>query len=143
MSLYLFFKWLHLVGAISWVAGVLYVIRMLVLLADAGHKPDVREVLVASGLRAHRIVSVPPMVITFAGGLGMMGVNPGVLAGWLYVKLALLLALAGGTGFAGARLKRYAKGEHALPSGLAMRLLNELPAILMLAIVALAVFRPF
>lgn len=143
MNLYLFCKWLHLVGAISWVAGVLYVIRMLVLLADAGHKPDVREVLVASGLRAHKIVSVPPMLLTFAGGIGMIALNPAVLTGWLHLKLVLLLALAGGTGFAGARLKRYAKGEHALPSGLAMRLLNELPALLMLAIVALAVFRPF
>lgn len=141
--MYLFLKWLHLVSAISWIAGILYLVRMLVLLADAGHKPDARDVLLTSGLRAYKFVTLPPMVLTFVGGLGMIFINPGILAGWLYAKLALLLVLAGGSGFAGARIKRYAKGEHALPSGLALRLLNELPALLMLVVVALAVFRPF
>jgi len=142
--LYLFFKWLHLVMVISWMAGVLYVIRMLVLLADDGKKPDVREVLVKSGLRGYKIVTVPPMVLAFVGGLGMVAVVPAIAkGGWFHIKFVLVLALAAITGIAGKKLKRYAKGEHTLPSGKSLRLLNEVPAILMLIIVYLAVFKPF
>ena len=44
--LYLFFKWLHFVAVISWMAGILYLFRLYVNHAEKGQSPEVHEVLI-------------------------------------------------------------------------------------------------
>ena len=142
--MYLFFKWLHLVAVISWMAGILYLYRLLIYQAERGFNPDIHALLTHMAQRLFRLITVPAMMVAFVGGTGMMIQNPDLLsAGWLKVKLLTVFALVAATLHAGRLIGQFAEKAPNLPSGRQLRILNEVPAIFMLLIVAMAVFRPF
>lgn len=142
--MYLFFKWLHLVAVISWMAGILYLYRLLIYQAERGANQDIHEFLTFAAGRLYKVITVPAMVFGFAAGLGMIALNPALLdSGWLRIKLIALAALAYSTIYAGRLIGRFAQREPNLPSGKRLRLLNEVPTLLMLVILGMAVFRPF
>ncbi len=141
---YLFLKWLHFIAIISWMAGILYLYRLLVYIAERGSDPKVHELLCLMARRLYRYITLPAMIVGFAAGIGMLTTIPALLAmGWIHAKLALLVALAASTVYAGVLTSRFARGDHRVPTGKQLRFLNEVPTLLMLAIVGLAVFRPF
>jgi putative membrane protein len=141
---YFFFKWLHFVAIISWMAGVLYLYRLLVNQSEHGHKPDNHALLDLMARRLYRYITVPAMVAAFVGGLGMISINHGIAAtGWFQVKFVCVLALAAATIYAKRLVTRFGNKEANVPSSKRLRLYNEIPTILMLIIVGLAVFRPF
>lgn len=113
-QLILFAKALHVVGFVSWFAGLFYLGRVLVNHADTenispltGDDPAVtrnqlrKEILheeyTATASRVYRIIVKPAAVITLIAGLGMIALNPGYLQsgtpGWLWVKIGLILLL--------------------------------------------------
>lgn len=142
--MYLFFKWLHLVAVISWMAGILYLYRLLIYQAERGSNADIHELLDLMARKLYRLITRPAMLVGLAAGIGMISLNPGLLAsGWLQVKLVAVLALAAATLYAGALVGRFGEKGDNLPTGKRLRLLNEIPALLMMLIVAMAVFRPF
>lgn len=142
--MYLFFKWLHLVAVISWMAGILYLYRLLIYQAERGKTAEIRDLLTFMAQRLYRIITMPAMVVAFGAGVGMISLNPDLLAsGWLRVKLVCVLGLMAATRHAGALIGRFAEKAPGLPTGRRLRLLNEVPTVLMMIIVAMAVFRPF
>lgn len=143
--LYLSLKWLHFIGLISWMAGILYLYRLLVYQAERGENPEVGALLTLMSRRLLKFITTPAMVVTYCAGIGMIMVNIGVIKGtsWFYVKFLMLLGMSGMTGYAGALIKKFEKREGNLPSSKTLRILNEVPTVLLLIIVALAVFRPF
>jgi len=141
---YFFLKWLHFVAIISWMAGILYLYRLLVYLAERGNNPQVHELLSLMARRLYRYITFPAMVVGFAAGLGMIFSMPALLSqGWVHAKLTLLVLLAGSTLYAGVLVQRFEQKDPRVPSGKKLRFLNEVPTLLMLVIVGLAVFRPF
>lgn len=142
--LYLFCKWLHLIAIISWMAGILYLIRLYVNHVSNLHSEDNHKLLSGMELRLWRYITRPAMLVAWIFGLAMLALNPGLLnAGWLHAKLLCLLLLTGVTEWAGAMRLRLANRAQPLPSSRFFRILNEVPTLLMMIIVALAVFRPF
>lgn len=142
--MYLFFKWLHLVAVISWMAGILYLYRLLIYEAERGAKPEIHELLILMARRLYRYITVPAMVVSFVGGAGMLTLNPSLfLTGWLTIKLLCVLALALATRHAGVLVGQFDQRLPNLPTSKRLRLLNEVPTLLMLIIVGMAVFRPF
>lgn len=142
--MYLFCKWFHLVAVISWMAGILYLYRLLVYLAEKGEHPEVHSLLSLMAMRLYRYITRPAMIASFAGGIGMIALSPGLLTnGWLQMKMACIFALAGATLYAGRLVRDFSEKRENCPSSRKLRFLNEVPTILMLVIVALAVFRPF
>src|SRR5262245_11898390 len=97
---YLFFKWLHFIALISWMAGILYLFRLFVNHRERVKSDDAHELLVGMELRLYRYITTPAMLATFAGGIMMIVLNPGIIkgAGWLHLKLLCVLGLAGITG---------------------------------------------
>lgn len=142
--LYLFSKWLHFIAVISWMAGVLYLYRLFINHVEAGDSPDVHALLSKMEDRLYRYITRPAMTVSWLAGGGMVALNPNHLqSGWFHVKFACLLALTGTTLHAGRLRLRFASRSPGLPSSKRLRILNEVPTILMMIIVAMAVFRPF
>jgi len=150
MTLYLWIKTLHLLFLIAFMAVVFYLPRILVNLGEAGNLAPVRDRLVLMGLRLYRFGHVM-FGLTLAFGLVLwLGYRvlpefPTMVAmgtGWMHAKLVLVAALFVYHLLMGRRVKRIAAGG-ALPRPGAMRVLNELPLVALVAILWLVLFKPF
>lgn len=137
---YFWTKTFHLVFVIAWMATVFYLPRILVNLAEAGDVPAVRDRLVLMGRRLYRFGHVV-FGIAFAFGL-VLWLHFGMAGGWLHAKLGLVAVLLAYFVVCGRWLKGVDKGR-ALPSAKALRWLNELPVLLLVAIVYLVLAKPF
>lgn len=140
MNAYVWTKTLHLVLVIAWMASVFYLPRILVNIAEAGDEPAVRARLVLMGRRLYRFGH---MVFGLALVFGLvLWMHFNIAGGWLHAKLALVVALLGYFIVCGRWLKGAAAGR-ALPSSRALRWINELPVLLLVAIVWLVLAKPF
>ena len=137
---YLWTKTAHLVFVIAWMAAVFYLPRILVNLTEAGDAPAVRERLLLMGRRLYRFGH---MMFGFAVVLGLvLWLHFGITGGWLHAKLLLVALLLAHYTVAGRWLKGVSKGR-GLPSTTALRWFNELPVLLLVAIVWLVLAKPF
>ena len=146
---YLWIKSLHVLFVMAWIAAVFYLPRILVNIAEAGNEPAVKARLELMGLRLYRFGHMM-FGIAFLFGLTLwLGshVFPNVLPqwgrlGWLHAKLGLVVLLLIYYVWNGRLVKRSAKGG-ALPPARTLRLLNELPVLLLLGVIFLAIAKPF
>lgn len=147
---YLWIKTFHLVFVIAWMASVFYLPRILVNIAEAGDVAPVRERLVLMGRRLYGfghamfgIAVVLGLMLAFAGRLmdgAPVWFAPG--NGWLHAKLALVVVLMVLFIVTGRWLKR-AEGGGVLPPARMLRWFNELPVLVLVAIVYLVLAKPF
>ncbi len=84
----------------------------------------------------------PAMIATFIFGGMMLGVPGTMTQGWIHVKLTLVLIMAGFHGLCGRYVRLFASNQNN-HSNKYYRWFNEVPTILMIAIVLLAVLKPF
>ena len=137
---YLWTKTFHIVFVIAWMASVFYLPRILVNIAEAGDQPAVRERLMLMGRRLYRFGHIM-FGLAFAFGLGLW-LYFHITGTWLHVKLGLVAVLLVYFTWTGRLLKGVDKGR-ALPSAKTLRVLNELPVLLLVAIVYLVLAKPF
>ena len=141
---YLFCKWLHFIAVISWMAGILYLYRLFINHVEAGESADNHKLLSGMEDRLYRYITRPAMIVAWIAGTGMLMLNlPLLKTGWIHTKLLCLLLLTVTTIYAGRLRLRFAAREQNLPSSRQLRILNEVPTLFMMIIVAMAVFRPF
>lgn len=154
-NLVLLAKALHVVGFVSWFAGLFYLGRVLVNHAVAGQqtRETEREALrwailheeyTATAARVYRIIVDPAAVITLTAGFTMVTINPGYLQagtpGWLLVKLSLIFLMIGYQHYTKAKIMApMAAGKRPWHDG-ALRLWNEVPTFFLVSIPFLAVF---
>ncbi len=150
MTAYLWIKTFHLVFMIGFMAAAFYLPRILVNLGEAGNLPEVRTRLVLMGRRLYRFGHVMFGLMFLLGLVLWLGYRivpnfPTMVAmgtGWMHVKLTLVLLLFGcHLGF-GWQLGRIARGG-ALPAPGRMRVLNELPLLLLIPVIWLVLAKPF
>jgi len=150
MTAYLWTKTAHLLFVMAWVAAVFYLPRILVNLAEAGDEPAVRARLLLMGRRLYRFGHVM-FGLAFVFGLVLwLGyrVIPGYPtmvgagSGWLHAKLALVALMFAHYIVAGRWLKGVGRGR-ALPSSGTLRVFNEIPVVLLLAVIWLVLAKPF
>lgn len=146
--LYLWLKTLHIVLIASWFAGLFYLPRIFVNLADemasvpleqAANPVVVRLLAMAHRLFRFMTVLAVPAVLTgvwlwvqFFWGSGA----------WIHAKLTLVLVIALYHAYCWRVIDQFRAGTN-LRSHVWFRWFNELPVLLMLAIVVLVVFKPF
>lgn len=140
MQAYFWTKTIHLVFVIAWMATVFYLPRILVNIAEAGDVPAVRERLVLMGRRLYRFGHIMFGVAVIPGLVLWLHFH--MVGGWLHAKLTLVALLLAYFIVSGRWLKGVDKGR-ALPSAKTLRLLNELPVLLLVAIVYLVLAKPF
>jgi len=137
----LWVKALHIVFVISWFAGLLYLPRLFVYHVGvqdaAGHD---RFCLMEKRLYGLTTIA---MIGTWVFGVWTLLYTPGFMSmGWMHAKLALVVALSGYHGWLKAKLRRFAAGQNT-HSGRYFRIANEVPALIMVAVVILVVVKPF
>jgi len=143
---YLYAKIFHLVGMVSWMAGLFYLPRLFVYHAEAQSRTDApRDVLTAQysimEQRLLGIITTPAMLMTWLGGLIMIGLNSALLTQrWLIVKLVLLVVLSGYHGWMSGVVRKLGRGEHVM-TGDRFRIMNEVPTIALVLICTYAVLR--
>jgi putative membrane protein len=136
---YFLTKTAHVVFVIAWMASVFYLPRILVNLVEAGDAPAVRARLLLMGRRLYRFGHV---MFGFALVFGLaLWFGFGISGAWLHAKLALVVLLLVHFVVAGRWLKGVDAGR-ALPSTTALRWFNELPVLLLVAIVYLVLVKP-
>lgn len=137
--LYLWTKALHIVFIASWFAGLFYLPRIFVNLAQETN-PEATARLLGMARRLYRfsmIISVPAVLLGLYLWMGF-----GIKGGWLHAKLALVLVTIGYHHMCGAILKKFERGVNTR-SHTWYRWFNEVPVVLLLAIVVLVVVKPF
>lgn len=144
--LHLYLKSLHIIGFVSWFAGLFYLVRMFVYHAEAADKPealreDWKKQYTAMQWRVYKIICNPAMMITWTCGILMLVNTPAFLEqGWLQTKLVLLVLLTGYHLYCKGIIKKQEE-EKSTYTSFQFRLLNELPTLFLVAIVLLAVVK--
>jgi protoporphyrinogen IX oxidase len=136
----LWLKALHVVFVVTWFAGLFYLPRLFVYHAATGDAPGLERFIVMER-RLFMIMSLGALLAVLFGS-AMIVAAPGYLAmGWLRVKLLLVAATVGYHAWCYRlmRLLRAGAGRH---SQRWYRLFNEVPGLLLIAIVILAVVKP-
>lgn len=141
---YPWIKALHVISIIAWMAGMLYLPRLYVYHAGAAAGSEMSETFKIMERRLLRAIINPAMISSFLFGILLMS-TPGVVdwaAGWIWVKIAMIVAM---TGFHGA-LSRWRKDFEAdgnLRPAKFYRAMNEVPTLIFVVIVIMAVVKPF
>lgn len=139
----LWVKSLHLLFLISWFAGLFYLPRIFVNLADeTASAATERLLLMARRLyRFMTILAIPALVFGLWLWLGY-GIGRGPGNGWMHAKLALVILAIGYHHACGSLLKKFESGLNKR-SDTWYRWFNEVPVILLLLIIVLVVMKPF
>ncbi|MBU6142773.1 MAG: CopD family protein [Betaproteobacteria bacterium] len=142
---YLVLKALHVVFVISWFAGLFYLPRIFVNLAMVPNEP-------AHKLENDRLLLMANKLFRFMTPLGVLavvlgvwlwvGYEVGVGKGWMHAKAVLVLALIGYHISCRNRLEEFNRGERR-HSHVWYRWYNEVPVLLLVAIIALVIIKPF
>jgi putative membrane protein len=135
----LWIKALHIVFVASWFAGLFYLPRIFVNLAQETNAAAL-ERLLGMGRRLYRFTSIL-MIPALVFGLWLW-LGYGFKGGWLHAKLALVILAIGYHHACGSLLKKFERGANT-KSHKWFRWFNEVPVVLLLLIVILVVVKPF
>ena len=138
----------HLIFVIFWMAGLFMLPRYLVYHQEAlaAGKADEAAAWVEREAKIRSIILTPSMIVVWVLGLAL-AVNLGLLdgaggLGWLHAKLLLVVLLTGYHGWTVGYAKKLAAGKPTL-TGRHLRMINEIPALAVTAIVVLVIIKPF
>jgi putative membrane protein len=142
VALYPWLKALHIIAVIAWMAGMLYLPRLFVYHCEVtpGSAEDARFKTMERKLM--RVIINPSMIMVWILGL-TLAYTLGVWAeGWFHAKLFLVIVLSGLHGMLSRWRRDFETGNNT-KSQRFFRIVNEVPAALMAAIVILVVVKPF
>ncbi|MEC5217035.1 putative membrane protein [Actimicrobium sp. GrIS 1.19] len=139
----LWIKALHIVFVTSWFAGLFYLPRLFVNLADVNDVATTERLLMMARklYRFTSILMVPALVFGLWLWLGY-GIGKGPGNGWLHAKLAFVVLAIGYHHACESLLKKFEAGINKR-SHVYYRWFNEVPVVLLLAIVILVIVKPF
>jgi putative membrane protein len=136
----LWIKALHLIFVVSWFAGLFYLPRLFVYHAAAADVVSSERFKVMER-RLYRGIMVPAMVLTVASGLWLW-LAFGFAGGWLHAKVFLVVLLVAYHFWLRKLLGDFARDANRHPERF-YRVVNEVPTLLLIAIVILVVVKPF
>jgi putative membrane protein len=125
-------------------AGLLYLYRLFIYHVDFGkYNTSVHHVLSIMESKLFKYITVPAMLASFVTGGSMTIINPGLFSQtWFIVKVACAVIMAAFTIFGFSILSRFHRQDFSRFSSLGLRLLNEVPTVLMVIIVIMVIIRP-
>ncbi|SKA06431.1 putative membrane protein [Enhydrobacter aerosaccus] len=140
--LYNVLKALHIIAVIAWMAGLLYLPRLFVYHAAVEKGSAQSETFKIMERRLLRGIMNPAMVLVWIFGLLVVWQGSWWHAGWWHAKFALAIVLTVVHHFYSRWRKDFAADRNTRPASF-YRWWNEVPTVLMIAIVFLAVLKPF
>ena len=132
----------HIIFVITWMAGMLYLPRLFVYHTQTKPGSEGSERFKVMERKLLRGIVNPSMIAVWILGPTLAWVTGAYLDLWLQIKFALVIVLSGIHGFL-VRCWRDFAADRNIRSERFYRILNEIPAVLMIFIVILAVVKPF
>ncbi len=139
---YLWVKALHVIAVIAWMAGMLYLPRLYVYHCAAEPGSAQSETFKVMERRLLRAIINPAMILAWVLGLALVAHLDAWGEAWMHAKFACVIALSTLHGLF-ARWRRQFADDDNRHEARFYRRVNEVPAVLMIAIVVLVVVRPF
>ncbi|HVA12931.1 MAG TPA: protoporphyrinogen oxidase HemJ [Stellaceae bacterium] len=144
LPLYPWIKALHIISVIAWMAGLFYLPRLFVYHAGVAPGSETAETFKVMERRLLAAIMNPAMVATYLFGI-LLALTPGVVdwhAGWIGAKLVLVAGLTA-MHYACARWRRDFAANRNRHGAKFYRIVNEVPTLILIAIVILVVVKPF
>lgn len=134
---------LHIIGIVTWFAGLFYIFRLYVYDVENRDKPEVTALLAVMERKLYRGICWPAMVFTVVWGVVLWAQQPGFYLAqpWFQVKGLGLVILLGYHFYAGKVRRDLAAGRCRLTSR-QCRLINEVPVVPLVLMVIMAVVKP-
>jgi putative membrane protein len=139
--LLLWLKAVHVMAMVTWFAGLFYLPRLFVYHADASDPIGVERFRLMER-RLFAIMTVGAVATVVFGSALLIAFPPYLAMGWVHVKLALVALLIAYHGYCYKLMRDFAQNRNARTARW-YRLFNEVPSLFLIAIVALAVVKPF
>ena len=133
---------LHIISIISWMAGLLYLPRLFVYHVDAAPGSELSEMFKTMERRLLRAIMTPAMVASWVFGVWLVVLTDAHLEIWFHIKLILTVLLSA-SHMAMAKWRKEFASDQNTRSARFYRITNEVPTILMIAIVILVIIKPF
>tara|TARA_B100000902_G_scaffold79127_1_gene83827 strand:+ start:399 stop:833 length:435 start_codon:yes stop_codon:yes gene_type:complete len=143
MNSYLLFKSLHLIAVVSWMAGLLYLPRIFVYHVESKEKKVVTDVFKVMERKLFFYIMQPAMILTWIFGLILIYLNGVEIFSqlWMQIKIVLVVLLTIYNAYLGRclfALKNFTNTR----SARFFRIINEIPTLILIIVVFLAIFKP-
>ncbi len=141
-NIFMTIKWIHISFVIFWMAGMLYLPRLFVYHSRTTPNSESCQMLQIMERKLIRFIMNPGIIVVFFTGAYLFVANGGIHGPtWMHAKWTFALILGGMHGFLSKCRKMFAQGLRPYSEKF-FRLINEIPSIITLIMVFLAVFRP-
>ena len=139
---YLWVKAFHVIAMVAWMAGMLYLPRLFVYHCETVPGSAESARFKTMERRLLRAIINPAMIAVWILGLALAVSSGAWREGWFEVKFVLVLAMSGVHGLYARWVKQFAKDANTKPARF-YRIWNEVPTVLLIGIIILAVVKPF
>ena len=142
MNFYLLYKSLHLIAIISWMAGLLYLPRIFVYHSEADHESQ-KKVFKTMEQKLYNFIMMPAMLLSWLFGvlllhsLGFSVFNEL----WMQIKIFAVILLTYYHFTLGKYLNDFATDSNQKSSKF-FRIYNEIPTIILIVVIFVAIFKP-
>lgn len=140
---YFWVKSFHLIFVVAWIAGLLIFPRYKLHQVKAQPGEALFETMKEASAKLRKIVLTPSMILVWVLGIALLVMQPNWLSqGWMHFKLLLVLGLSGLHGYFVAMGRKIDNGDSTV-SAKTLKMLNEVPFVIMAVIVILVIVKPF
>lgn len=126
----------------AWMAAMWYLPRLFIYHRESPIGGEASATFMVMERRLLKAIGTPAMVVTIVLGLALASLQGQWSQGWLHAKLLLVFGIAACHGMMARDVRRFAADERPHSTGW-YRVFNEVPTLLFVGIVLLAVFKPF
>lgn len=139
----LWVKAFHIIAVVTWFAGIFYLPRLFVYHAAADDEIS-RERFKIMERKLYKGIMWPSMMVVIGLGVWLISFNAGyyLSSGWMHAKLTLVTLLVGYHLYCGKLIQRF-RDDQNQRDHVYYRWFNEIPVLILIAVVILVVVRPF
>jgi putative membrane protein len=144
-ALSLTYAWIkagHVIFVIFWIAGLFMLPRYYIYHQEAVPGSEEEKRWIDRERKLRRIIITPAMILVWVFGLALAWITEAWSQSWFIAKFALVLALSGYHGWMVGYGRKLARGERPV-SGRALRMMNEIPGLVVVLVVILVIVKPF
>jgi len=144
-ALSLTYEWIkagHVIFVIFWIAGLLMLPRYYIYHQETAPGSAEEKKWIERERKLRQIIITPAMILVWMFGLTMMWINQWWIAHWFQLKFLLVTGLSAYHGWMIGYGRKLARGERPV-SGRALRMMNEIPGLVVVLVVVLVIVRPF
>ena len=139
---YLWLKAGHIIFVVFWMAGLFMLPRQMIYLHPAAPESDETALWAKRMGLLRKIILTPSLIVVWILGLLLAQTLSAWGEGWLHAKMLLVVVLSGFHGYLVAQSRKMVAGERPLTEK-QLRMIGEVPGILLALIVVLVVVKPF